>query len=469
MPAISGSERDYVLNWILIAFVVRLVLSLFFHATDAELRFRFAGDVITYDRVGRELSEYWATGGVTTWPHRVEATPIDCLFDYEMGVLYLLFGPTMLPLRLINCVCGALVPLVVWRAARLALDRTVSVRAMLLAAWFPTQVFYSAIAVRDAQATLAMALIFLGLTAVAVGHTRLLYTLPLGLLLMLGFRGYIFTLIVVAIPIAWAIATVFAKSRDKGRFVMRATSLTLLCVLVAAGIGINTIFAGGEEARIVDVDYLNNVRRDINRGGAAMYDDGDMPELFGSVEETVEIFATGLYTFFFSVDPTEVNSFRQYMAIPEALLVLFAVPSLWRGFRRVVAHHLLSFGPPLLVAAAITLAYSSVATNGGAMMRWRLQTVNAYIIVAAIGWDRKRRTPEDTGRTELDTPRLRPAPIRTAARVADGELSVADLFADPTELAPTKRRRSRRQAAEVAAEAAEPEPRRSRLLPVDDR
>ena len=87
------------------------------------------------------------------------------------------------------------------------------------------------------------------------------------------------------------------------------------------------------------------------------------------------------------------DSIRQWMALPEVLIVLYMIPKLYRGFRRIMRYHRFEFLAVLFVAAAITFAYSSVTTNAGPLMRWRLQVANVYIIMAAIGMSKQYSLP----------------------------------------------------------------------------
>lgn len=415
---VSRMEWATVRKWLLIAFAARFALMLVFETTGIERKLRLTKDAFLYDRVGQEIAQYWRTGGATTWPTRVGDTPIDALFEYEVGIVYYFTGDMMVVVRMINVLAGSLVPLVVWKNARLLFDSKVSFRCLLMSAFFPTQVYYSAILVRDSQSTLAMCLIFFGLTAiVSRGRMRSMLALPAGLLLIAGLRTYMFTVLLVLIPACWIATLILVRARGKARFVARATGVAVLCAVVAAGVGLNSVFAGNEGMQVLDLEFLNRVREKMNRGGGALYE-GEVPKLFEDPLETAEAVGVGLYHFFFSVDPTEINSIRQVMAIPEVLCVVIAIPALYRGFKRSIRYYPLELSAPLLIAIAITFAYSSVATNGGPMMRWRLQTVNAYILVAAFGWDRRVRLPGSNVTPLRQIARQSPAPVVQLSREA---------------------------------------------------
>jgi hypothetical protein len=79
------------------------------------------------------------------------------------------------------------------------------------------------------------------------------------------------------------------------------------------------------------------------------------------------------------------------MALPEVLLVVILVPSLFRGLRTTLSHYSARMVPILIVTAVVTFAYSAVTTNSGPLMRWRLQVANVYVMMAAVGWRGKSR------------------------------------------------------------------------------
>jgi len=193
-------------------------------------------------------------------------------------------------------------------------------------------------------------------------------------------------------------AMLLAKSRRKSQLLGRAALLGIVALGVAGPAGLESLSSSGKAAQVMDMEYWNSTRQKMNRGSGALYGDQEVPELGKSIISTVQGVAIGLYFFFVSVNPTEMSSIRQWMAVPEVLIVLYMVPKLYRGFRRIMRYHRFEFIAVLFVAVAITFGYSSVTTNAGPLMRWRLQVVNVYIIVAAIGFAKGIFADNSTGR-----------------------------------------------------------------------
>ena len=385
---VSPIELARILQVFWIGLGLRCGLVLTFQATGVERSLKLTKDAFLYDSVGRQIAEHYRTNGGTSWPDRVSGV-LDHLYEHFVGLTYYLTDDSMLVVRLINVLAGCLVILATWRMARYITDADTAYRCGLWACFFPTQFYYSCLPVRDAQSTLAMTLVFLGMTALTAGGKRThVLALPLGILLTAGYRTYVATVLVFLVPAGLCAAMLLARSQKKSKFLGRAALLGIIALGVAGPAGIEKLSSTGKAAQVMDMDYWNTTRQKMNHGSGALYDGEDVPELGSSIVDTVQGIAIGLYFFFVSVNPTEMDSIRQWMAVPEVLIVLYMVPKLYRGFRRIMRHHRFEFIAVLFVAVAITFAYSSVTTNAGPLMRWRLQVANVYIVIAAIGLSR---------------------------------------------------------------------------------
>ncbi|HUG91877.1 MAG TPA: hypothetical protein VML55_13650, partial [Planctomycetaceae bacterium] len=137
-------------------------------------------------------------------------------------------------------------------------------------------------------------------------------------------------------------------------------------------------------------------------------------EIGHSALETSEGLLVGMYYFFFSVNPLDLSSERQVLALPEVLLVIYMFPSLWRGVRRGWRSHRVQLFALVFIALAITFAYSAVTTNSGPLLRWRLQVVNVYVMLAALGWQQQISTVPARNAAIALRARLKRAALATA-------------------------------------------------------
>jgi hypothetical protein len=406
---VSSLEFARIMRIFWVGLGLRFGLVLTLQATGLERSLKLTKDAFLYDSVGKQIAEHYRTNGGTSWPLRVSGV-LDHLYEHFVGLTYYLTDDSMLIVRLINALAGCLVILATWRMARYITDAETAYRCGLWACFFPTQFYYSCLPVRDAQSTLGMTLVFLGMTAVTSSGKRThVLALPLGLLLTAGYRTYVASVLAFLIPAGWAAAILLSRSKKKSQFVSRIALLGIIALGLTGPAGVDRVFSTGKAAQITDLDYWNSTRQKMNRGSGALYGDDDVPEIGKSIAGTIQGVAIGLYYFFVSINPTEMDSVRQWMAVPEVLIVLYMVPKLYRGFRRIMRYHRFEFISVLFVAAAITFAYSSATTNAGPLMRWRLQVVNVYIVMAAIGMSKSyffedRRSSQQQAETADDGP-----------------------------------------------------------------
>lgn len=385
---VSPFEFTRILRVFWIGLSLRFGLVFVLQATGLERTLKLTKDAFLYDRVGIQIAEHYRTNGGTSWPDRVTGV-LDHLYEHFVGLTYYFTDDSMLVVRLINALAGCLVILATWRMARYVTDADTAFRCGLWACFFPTQFYYSCLPVRDAHSTLAMTLVFLGMTALTAGGKRThVMALPIGILLTAGYRTYVATVLVFLVPAGLFAAMLLARSQNKTKFLGRVALLGVLALGIAGPAGIEKLSSTGKAAQVMDMDYWNSTRQKMNRGSGALYGGDEVPELGKSIVSTVQGVAIGLYFFFVSINPAEMDSVRQWMAVPEVLIVLYMIPKLYRGFRRIMRYHRFEFIAVLFVAVAITFAYSSVTTNAGPLMRWRLQVANVYIVTAAIGLSR---------------------------------------------------------------------------------
>ena len=306
------------MRWILIAFAVRLMLMLVIHISGADVSMNLTKDAFLYDRVGREIGEYYRSGGATSWPARVTGV-VDFGWEHFIGIVYYIVGYHPLAIKFICVLAGTLVPWVHYRTAMIVTDdEKIGITVLVLSSLFPTQVYYSALMVRDSVSALSVSLLFLGL-AQYIRHTTFFWwvTFFTGFLILTALRSYLASLLAIIIPVSFLITALVAKGG-------RARAVSGMLALLVAVVGV-TIFApelvGELDLQYTDVDYVNKVRNKMNSGSGAMFADGSVTEVGSGLLDTLSSFAVGLYFFFFSVNPTQIESIRQIMALPEVFLV----------------------------------------------------------------------------------------------------------------------------------------------------
>lgn len=398
---VSPFEYSKIMRVFWLGMSLRLGFAIFLQMTGVEKSLKLTKDAFLYDRTGKAIAEYYRTNGGTSWPSRTTSV-FNHMYEHFVGLTYYYTDDSMLMVRVVNVLAGSLVILATWRMARYLTDADTAYRCGVWACLFPTQLYYSCLPVRDAQSTLGMTLVFLGMTAMTCsGKARHVMALPIGLLLTAGFRTYVASVLLALIPVGWLATFLLVRSQGKSQFLGRIAIVVVLGLTVAGPSGADYLFSTGKASQITSLDYWNSTREKMNRGGGALYGNEPVPEIGKTISGTVQGIAVGLYFFFVSVNPTEMTSVRQWMAVPEVLIVLYMLPKIFRGARRILKYHRFEFISVLFVAAAITFGYSSVTTNAGPLMRWRLQVVNIYIVVAAIGYSRNYFLDADNRSTSV--------------------------------------------------------------------
>lgn len=383
--SISSTETARIIRLFGLGLLLRSVLLLTLHFTGLEQTLALSKDAVLYDQMGRQIAEYYRTGGATAWPDHVAGVP-DRLYEHIVGLIYYVTGDSILFVRLANAICGSLVILVAWRMARCFTDERTAYYVGVGACFLPTLVYYSCLPVLDGQSTLAMGLVFLGMAAItSSGNRWLMLALPAGLLLTVGFRTYVAFVLLFLIPASWLVTILVTKSRSEFKPAYRNMLLAILAMAAIGPPAVAELYSISKVKRATNVSRWNNFRKKMNNGGGALYKEGHVPGLGGSTLGTARSVATGIYFFIFSINPAKMSSIRQWMALPETLIVLFMLPRMYRGFRCIMREHRFEFLSVLFVTIAISVAYSITTTNAGPLMRWRLQVAIVYITLAAVG------------------------------------------------------------------------------------
>ena len=396
-----------VMQWVAIAFIARLFVMLLIHFTGVEKSMSLTKDAFLYDRVGVEMAQYFRTGNPNDWPVRVTG-PVDFSWEYVVGVTYYLFGHMPLIVKFLCVLAGTAVPYVYYRTAQhVTQDEGIARCVLVTAAFFPTQIYYSGLMVRDSVATLAMAILFLGVAELVTGASKTWWVrLGIGLLMMIGLRSYVASLLAIVIPGGF-ILTAMAGSTVKGGSIRAIIAALVLAAGVMLALFLAPDLVAELDMQYTDLDYINKIRNKMNSGSGAMFRGGGVTEIGGSITDTLVSVGVGIYYFFFSLNPTSIGSFRQVMALPEVLLVAVGTIFAFKGFRILWKTRRSVLLPVLIPTLVLTLGYSAATTNGGPLMRWRMQLIGIYLIMAVAGWIMSRRKKAMAG----GYPRFRQEPV----------------------------------------------------------
>ncbi len=379
--------RNFITRWLVIGFILRFVLMLLIHFTGADKSLGLTKDGFLYDKVGLELAEYLRTGDPAYWPSRLQRFT-DFGWEFFVGVVYFFAGHQPVLVKLFCVIVGTITPLIHYRTALLVTgDQRVAKLALVLSILFPTQVYYSTLMVRDSLATMGVSLVFLAITEYtsrAISSRWMLHG-ALGMAIVVSLRSYLAAILCVTIPLGFLAASMFSGvggSESRGKLALAGV---ILAAVLAGVIGFAPEMLSEIDTQFADLSYINKIRRKMNQGSGAFFQSGNVTEIGEDVTGTAVSFGVGIYFFFFSINPSSLNTIRQFMALPEVVLVAVGAIYSIRGAKVLWNERRYVFTVLMVPTFVITVGYSVATTNGGPLMRWRMQLLGVYLIMAATG------------------------------------------------------------------------------------
>ena len=151
---VGGPQARFLRCAVLWAFIVRAAVAIAIYAAFDMPTSMIGDDASLYDQTAMEIAEAWHAG------NNPELSGFSGFrapgHFYVSAAIYFVFGEEPLLPRLFVAFLGSLIPIVILSVAREVTDETETQRkAVLLAAFLPELVFYSAIHLKDIPITLA--------------------------------------------------------------------------------------------------------------------------------------------------------------------------------------------------------------------------------------------------------------------------------------------------------------------------
>jgi hypothetical protein len=371
--------------------LIRMALAVFLYVFTDEML--FAPDQNTYRQLGESLARYW-TGEIVVYPVRLLAGgPTG--YVYIVAVLYWL-GMGALAAQLLNCLVGALTILIVFDlASRMTGDTAVALRSAAFVTYFPSLVLWSALNIRDAWIIILIALIcrqaLVLQEKVSLGSLAILSAAIWGLI---QFRDYV----LLAVTVPMVLSFLVRGRAHLGRNVLLGMLGTVLIIYADQAAGM------GRRVRLLDLEELQSIRQWNAFGAASQFEQADI----STPAKALVFLPKGLTFFLLAPFPWMLGSIRQILAVPEMVFFYSLIPSIIRGVRHLLRHHLANALMVLLVTGALTIGYALGEGNAGTAYRHRAQLLSFYLIFAAVGIEARRASREEAPAPALVPPRPRP-------------------------------------------------------------
>ena len=362
--------------------LLRYALAMYMWLNHAEGHFSLAlwGDSETYDVFGAAIADSWSHGtSMNSWTTTVEGK-VNRGFIYFVAFVYYLFGRNVILVQFLNGIIGALTPIAILELGLLLYNRRVATTAMLLTAFFPQMIFWSAALYKDPVVMLAIAANILAVFRLRLRMSAYWVAVYLATAAALVFlRFYIFYAIAAA-----TLAGTLMRHR-RGMVLGFATQIALLAGLIALFVYTPV----GQEilmnSRFLDLQLLNVSRVDLARAESGFASAADVSTVGG----ILTVLPVGVANILFAPFPWTIVNLRQALALPDVLMWYALVPALIRGI--FYAHRRLRETMPILVfTTALTLAYSAFLGNAGTAYRQRTQVMMFYFLFVADGIHRRR-------------------------------------------------------------------------------
>jgi 4-amino-4-deoxy-L-arabinose transferase-like glycosyltransferase len=289
-------------------------------------------------------------------------------------------------MQFVNGVVGALTPIVIFEIGLLLYDRRVATVAMLLTAFFPQIMFWSAAIYKDSAVMLCIALSIWAILRLK----RRFQLVPLAIYLaaagsLIWLRFYIFYVVIAATAAGFLVGQRRGLAFRLISQVAVVTCLFLVLLLTPSG---KEMLA---QNRFLDLSTLQASRSDLAvRGGSGFAADADV----STPEGLIQVLPVGVTYLLFAPFPWMVNSVRQLLALPDVLVWYALMPALLRGLFFALRHRLRETMPILVFTMSLTLAYGAFLGNAGTAYRQRTQIMMFYFVFIADGLRRGRKHGE---------------------------------------------------------------------------
>ena len=369
--------RQWLTNLLLAALGLRLILALFVHFQLSP--YFFAPDAIGYERMGKQIGDYWAGSGLVPQALREGWRPS---YIHLNAVFHYLFGESSIALVVLNMFAGVWTALLTFYLTREFLSVSSAKVAALLTAFFPSLVLWSILNIRDALATLAIVLLVLYGVRLSKGFRASHVVIFAASLLGLGLlRDYMAFLVVSGL----AIGSVTALRPDRLVGTMAfGTVVGLAFTYFADQVGLFSTMRPEEALETAQI-----LRLGLQAGATSAFGIGAETETVGGALRYLPL---GVSYLLFSPFPWAIQSSLQLTAMPETLLWYPLFLLALKGVRISLRGRLTNVIIVLAVLVIVVSSYALVEGNFGTAYRHRAQIMPLFFVFSGVGlsWLKER-------------------------------------------------------------------------------
>lgn len=373
-----NSDGLFLTNVFLLALILRVVFGWIIFSFDL-IEF-FGGDQNTYDFFGQkwvdiqlglsDTNDIWAQRAIST------SGPGWGMYRF-VGVIYLLFGRSILIGQAVCIVVGAATsPMVYFCAKRIFKNVRAAKIVAVAVALFPSFIIWSSQLLKDG---LIIFLLVFSMTAVLILQEKLVpwvvVLLVMALFGIMALRFYVFYMVAAAILGTFVIGA----SRSNQSIVKRLVVLTL--------IGLSLTYLGLVQTANSDLEnYASLEFIESSRSDSATFNSGYGLEADVSTPAgAIAFLPTGFLFLMLAPFPWQVSNFRQLLTLPEMFVWWSLIPFLFSGLAYTLKNRLREALPILIFTLMLTLVYSISQGNVGNAYRQRAQIQVFLLVFISVG------------------------------------------------------------------------------------
>jgi hypothetical protein len=380
-PDLNGVPAR-VLSIVWLAFAVRLILGtlLSYYGWDRLL----APDTEYYTEFGMGVARVWtATGGVNNMDSLWGSDQLR--FVLLNSIVHYIFGHGRLIMLVLSSAAGAWTVLLSWRIANHFCDAAAAYRVVLLTAFFPSLVVWSALTLRDPYMVLAVtgaiwATIQLKEEINSAAVMRLImWSVVIGI-----FRDYMLLLVGCAAAVAFVGGARIHLGRD---MVVGGIAFTAIAaIIIKLGLGDDYLLE-------LNFESVKGMRSALLWQANSAYMVEANP---GSLTGALKVLPVGVFYFLYGPLPWRAVGLLQTLTVPEMLFWYWLTPKIVRGVRHGWRTNLPATWAMVVFALVLILAYGLVSGNVGTAYRHRAQVLPILLVFAGTGWSLVERARTET-------------------------------------------------------------------------
>ncbi len=366
----DADARRFLLSLFLAAIGLRFLLAVIIHFQIGP--YFFAPDAIAYERIGRQISDYWMAGAPAPQAIRDGWRP----GYYHLNALVdVVLGDSALALVMVNMFAGVWTALLTFMLTRDLLGFRPARASAVLAAFFPSLVLWSLLNIRDALATVfVVAIVLYGARLAQRYRVSDLWPFLIGVLGLTLLRDYMAFLVMAGLLMGILVSA--RADRIVPRLIF-GTVVVIGLTILAERVGLFSSVVADNPLAAAEL-----MREGLQRNAVSAFGVGADTQSIGGALRYLPL---GIAYLLFAPFPWAVDTTLQLTAVPETLLwyPLFLLSlqglrlSLGRGAAR-----LLIPGSVLLVVVS---SYALVEGNFGTAYRHRAQIMPLFFVFTGVG------------------------------------------------------------------------------------